>query len=460
MPALAYTAAIQTRIAYALRGMAYSTLTADEKAMIDATWASGALTGGVALDALTQIQQIGQWFSLTAPTSVPDEWASWLVQRTVMYAAQQMAPDRLQHYIEMHDSAEMAALDAYERNLITYDPGATPEATTLTVQNLRYYVTQVCVRRDGGWETVEGTRRRRPRRWIPFTVVDAAIDRVIRNLWNRANWIFKRRQATLLITPYSITGGTFTHATKTITKTGEFSTAIAAGSTVLVTAGTGATLGHYIVASATASTVVLTASIGAAADGQTDIACRVVAVGTNLLSTETLHDLASREFYYSDTTGHGIPMRWATNDQIAAATASTVAGASAGRPLIFNFEINAGILSWWFYPLPDQAYTLHGFLNVKGPTVTTLAATTTALARFPREFDHAIRDAVVAEVLDQNGDTHGPRMRERSEDEFTRLLPVYAEPGKPDDNPEVRDVYRDHSVQRRGSGINFYSEGV
>ena len=444
MAVLAYTAAIQTRIAYALRMQAYSALTDGEKEMIDGTWTTGALDGGVALDALTQIQQLGQYFSLTAPTSVISEWESWLVQRTVMYAAQAMAPDRMQHYIEMHDSAMMAAIDAYQRNLVTYDPGATPEATVLTIQNIRYYVTGLLVRRDSGWETVEGTRRRRPRKWIPFEIIDACIEKVIRNTWNRANWIFKKRSGTITLTRYAVTAATYTHATKKITKTAGFATTIPTGASVRVTAGTSATLGDYITSStaADADNIYLTASLGSAADGQTDIACKVIAVGNNLVG-ETFHQFASRELYFNDDPTSKV--RWASNDEMAQAKAAADDGESEGRPYLFNWEDDAGVLTWHFFPEPDQSYTLRAQSYVKGPELTTLTATTTALARFPGEFHNVIKDAIFAEVLDKIADRDARHQIEKSEDEIMRLLPMFAEPGKPDDNPQIRDVYDDYA---------------
>lgn len=73
-------------------------------------------------------------------------------------------------------------------------------------------------------------------------------------------------------TPYLdiYTGVTWTQASSTLTKTGEFGE-YGAGDTVYVQGGTGATTGRYTVSSATANTIVLTGSIGAGADGQTDI---------------------------------------------------------------------------------------------------------------------------------------------------------------------------------------------
>lgn len=68
------------------------------------------------------------------------------------------------------------------------------------------------------------------------------------------------------------TGGTWTEASKRLSKTGAFTYAIA-GDSVSVTGGTGATVAIYTIESVpSANVAVLTTSIGVGADGQTDIA--------------------------------------------------------------------------------------------------------------------------------------------------------------------------------------------
>lgn len=74
--------------------------------------------------------------------------------------------------------------------------------------------------------------------------------------------------------PLTITGATWTQATRTLTKTGLFAEyTFAVGDRVIVASGTGATTGTYIVQSRTsANAIVLQTALGAGADGQTDIA--------------------------------------------------------------------------------------------------------------------------------------------------------------------------------------------
>lgn len=73
--------------------------------------------------------------------------------------------------------------------------------------------------------------------------------------------------------PITITDGTWTEATKTLTKTAAFASyTYADGDTIKISDGTGATAATYTIASRTSdNAIVLVTSIGAGADGQTDI---------------------------------------------------------------------------------------------------------------------------------------------------------------------------------------------
>lgn len=88
-------------------------------------------------------------------------------------------------------------------------------------------------------------------------------------------WMFLKRPSVRLAARASITleGATWTESTKTLTKTGAFSSyTFLAGDQARVTDGTGATTGFYRIASKTsANAIVLETSIGSGADAQTDI---------------------------------------------------------------------------------------------------------------------------------------------------------------------------------------------
>lgn len=372
MTALAYTAAIQTRI-NSILGINLTTADTFTKTLIDGTWTSGA-PGGMALDALTQIQQIGQWMMLDIPANVPAEWESWLVAKTALMAGVQIHPNRVQQYEEMHARAEMAALDFFARNLITYDTGGTPEASVLTTQNIRYYVVGHLIRREPGWETVDGSHRQKPRKAIPFEIIDANIERVMRQIWQYGDWPFARRLCTFSIT--------------------------------------------------TANAVTI----------------------TGLGAGEIFASLTSRKLYFDDVASQGANfMEWFKDpDDMSRRKAYDVNSNVTGRPRYFNYSDSSGTLTWTFHPALDQTYTAKGVVLIKGPTLDTLSKTTTALARFPAEFNHIIKDAVLAETLRHIGDRDGVLLWQQVTEELERMLPVYCAPGPPSENSlEMRDAYND-----------------
>lgn len=90
-----------------------------------------------------------------------------------------------------------------------------------------------------------------------------------------APWLWLQGRQLIIRTRPSITltGATWTEATKTLTKIGAFAGySFLSADTVEITGGTGATVGTYEVASKTSSdAIVLVTSIGAAANGQTNI---------------------------------------------------------------------------------------------------------------------------------------------------------------------------------------------
>jgi len=93
-------------------------------------------------------------------------------------------------------------------------------------------------------------------------------------LFSAHKWNFNKTTSTLLATRAEITlsGATWTDATKTLTKTGAFTDYSRLDEDkVRITAGTGATLGEYEITANDANTLTLATSIGVAADGQTDI---------------------------------------------------------------------------------------------------------------------------------------------------------------------------------------------
>lgn len=459
MATLAYTAAIQIRVANDL-GLTYATTSGPNKTLIDNAWTVGA-PGGAALDALTQIQQIGQWFSLTAAASVPSEWESWLVKKTALIVARVIHPERLEAFQRAHDDAEMAAIDAYTPTSLATGTEIPAEAYTLTMYNLLSYVIRHCARLKR-WETVDGTARQRPRLWVGPEIIYAQTERVLKSLWNRANWPFRRRMVTLAIVPYTVTNATYALSSKTVTSTGNFSTTIQPGAPVRFISGTGVIACERIVVSASADAVTLNAvPTGVTTDLNTgDITCTVTnTIIDGLTLNETFAAVATREFCYGDIQGVGAKLRWSPDGtSMSARRARDAAGGSnsTGRPDAFRFENNAtrinnvsvDVFSWTYSPPADGIYYAKGEVYVKGPSVTTLAAGTADMARFPEVFDHVIKDLVLSEVMRHYGVQDWRALSEKTEEEVQNLLPQFCDVGIQDDEQEVRDVYQDFQRPR------------
>lgn len=458
MAALAYSSAVQARIARNL-GLNYATTDSFNQNLIDGATTTALPGGGCALDAINMVRQRGQWFSMTAPSGVPDTFEPWLVALTTLMAGKKVHPERVEEYRRQLEDAESTAIDAYATIDMTAEVAA--ESYTFSVANVRGYVIRHCVRMQR-WQTVDGTARLRPRLWVPVEIVDAQLERVLKSLWARANWPFRRRAVTLVIKPYSVTNATYTNSSKTITSASGFATTIVAGATVHFLSGTGIVACERIVVSATASTVVLnTAPLGVSGDLTTgDIECVVVnTLVDGLTSSEKFAAVASREFVYSDATGPGCSLTWSKDGTTMSANrAWDAANVTTGRPSRFRFENNAtgtgannaDVFAWTHSPIPDQTYYAKGEVYVKGPTVTTLAATTAEMARFPAEFDHVIKDLVLAEVLRHYGAPEARELSATAEKEVETLLPQFCDVGVQDDEQEVRDVYDDFAPQRTG----------
>lgn len=106
-------------------------------------------------------------------------------------------------------------------------------------------------------------------------VKEQIINEAGRMLYQAWPWKFRERPPKRLnfTAPISIADGTWTESSKTLTKTGGFTSyTFAVGDEIEITDGTGATVGHYPIASRTSNdAIVLVDSIGSAADGLTDI---------------------------------------------------------------------------------------------------------------------------------------------------------------------------------------------
>lgn len=446
--AFTYTTALQERIAYAVWGVSNSLLTAAQKALLDATWTSGSLSGGVAYDAYIEVSQLAQYFEQAS--SNPDlsfaqpAWNRLFIAKAAMILAKSQRPDRFQEFVKDHETAYDEAIDTYTRDLVS--------TTSLAGQGvglsaIRANVIDHCVKRA---DASTGLRRRL---FPQIAQIDGHIQWTMNYVWNYKPWHFRKRQVTMNIETESVTGATWTESSKTLTQTGAFTnTRIAAGARVLLSGGTGIITGEYVIASRTSDdAIVLDTSISSAATDLTsaDIVGKVQVVTLyGMQSGETFDAVESRKFYYDNTFNGSELMHLDSSDM---AKAKAREGFTSNIPRWFRWEkYGASGLTWHVSPFPNSDYTLRGAVRISGPgTLSTSASLDTAMARFPAEFGPVIRDIVLARTLLAYRASDGESMFRRAMEQCDNLLPVYADQGWPSRQEGMEDVYDDFGALRR-----------
>jgi hypothetical protein len=438
--AYTYTSALQGRIALAVWGVANSSLNTTQKTQLDGTWTSGALAGGAAYDAATEISQIAQWVqqSGTDPdTTFPQPaWDRLFVAKAAMILVKTVRPERLSEFQRDHEAATDALFDTYTSTTIIGSLGG----QAISVAGIRAYVVRHCIKRANG---TTGNRRRL---FPAIADIDSHLQWTINYLGNVELWNFRKRQVQMKVTLESFSTGTWTESTNTLTCTGEFSnTNIAAGTMVLITGGTNVTAGLYMVLSRTSSdAIVLDTSITTSGNLATGDITGTVQVVTflGMRETETFDSTATKRFYY-DGENFGTTLEWADDDTAAALKAYW--GSTTGQPGYFCTKPSASAISWHFMPNPDSDYTLRGAVYAAfSSTFADATAIETAIARFPTEFGPIIRDIVLARVLMQFGASDGESMWKRCEQQLG-MLSQFVDQGMPWRDSAPGDVYGDIS---------------
>lgn len=447
MADLAYTAVIQSKIARRLMLQDYSAADADQKAVIDGTWASGSLTDGAAEDAMAYLGDYAKWlYTPVSAGGVPPEWEAWFVARTVWLAGQIIRPERVDLYRKIEQEEAQRCISAY---CSSTPQGTSVGGTTASIASMRTFVIGSAVRRT-------------PPIFVDPADIDAATIKVIRDVWNRADWNFKRRAVTMTVTPYDISDASYNHALKTLTKNASLAANIPVGTRIQVTAGTGATTGYYFVASATANTVVLTESIGAGADGQTDIDFNLVSVVTDLPTGEVFQKSATRKWYYTDTAYVNSTIEWCEDGDAftLASTSWAASGTSTGLPRYFRYSRTGSTqYNWLFAPSPDAAYTLKGEAFIRYPGDPSNSTSTTVFDYFPSELHPIIKDLVYAEVMMRYDLQTGNTYKKRATEELERTVPNMVDQGRADADTGVRDFYHDRDYQGFGA-CGFFGGGL
>lgn len=456
MATLTLSTAIKDKVAYLLFSQAYASLTgtnAYQASIIDGEGAS----------ALTQLQMLGQYLSLaggtalsasgTNATGVADllSFEPVFVSLIKLRCAQSTHPERCAEY-RRHYSDDLRALVAsFNRQNTDYDPaaGATAEAFVYTLLSSRNYV-------------LAHTVRMNPPLIPDIMTVDAAFDEVVKSLWNRAGYRFRRRPVTMSITRTAFTGGTWTESTKTLSGLTSVGTGLAAGTRFYLTGGTSANLGEYVAASTSSTTIVLTSSIGSAANGSTDIAGFYVTVSFGgLESGETFDSISTVKWAYTDASHEWDRLEWLDGDQFQEARAinGTASETSYSRPRWFRNHAIGSTTAWQFSPPPDTDYTCRGEVLVTDPTSPVTAGGTTATAapftKFASEWGTFIR----RKVLDQVKVNYGrgdDRLSDQVAEEVDTRFSNSQGAGAPEERGGVTDVYQDHQYRREFGGAGSF----
>lgn len=436
MADIAYSSSIQNKVATRLFQTTYSDLTTPQKTVIDGSSASSPPTEGVAEDAWNYIGAYAQWVYVPSTAGyAPAEWERWLVARMVYLAAEVFRPDRAAYYKDIEKSEMQACLTSYIKTAM--DATISDLATTTTIKNIRYSVMSAAIRHN-------------PPIFIDPADIDAATVRTIRDLWNRADWNWKRRPVTMTVTPYDLTDATWTSATKTLAHA-SIPANIPIGTAVNVTDGTNAVDGRYYVATnAAAGTLTLTADIGATT-GSTDIDFDFVTVVFNFAGTETFHKSATRRWYYTSTSESGQFIEWSEDGDAFIRQSIAYGTGQTGTPSYVRFSRTGNTqMNWEFAPEPNATVTLRGEAFIRYPGDPSSATDTTVFDYFPKEFHPLIRDVVYATVMERYEPKEGAYLRRQWTEDLERIAPLYSNQGRFDADTAVRDQYHDHAFQAGG----------
>lgn len=440
MANLTLTTGVKDKVAYLLFSQAYASLTgsnAYQASIIDGEGAS----------ALTQLQMLGQYFTLAGGAAVAsggsgsatDAFEPVFVSLIKLRCAQNTQPERCAEYRKNYNDDLRALVGSFNRQNVDYAPtgGSAVEAFVYSMLSVRYYVLSHAVRLS-------------PPVIPDIMTVDAAADEVLKSVWNRGGWRFRRRPALMTITRTAFTGGTYSQSGKTITVgSAPFTANTNPGTRVYITGGTGATLGEVPVASNTTTVLTLpNGALGSAADGQTDIAGFLVTVSfSGLEASEEFDSVASVRWYYEDSGHEGEMMAWLDADEFSRARAADTSGTTggSGRPFYFRSHAIGTSHGWQFSPPPDASYTVRGEVLVRDPASPTTAAaiaTEAPFTKFASEFLPVIRRAVLAQVLTNYSRTSAA-LSAAVADEIEARFPIYQDAGSPEERGQAADVYND-----------------
>ena len=405
------------------------------------------LIDNAAAAALTHLEMMAQWYTFTSGTGAgPDEWYPWFVYEVAWRLAPNACPDREEIYNKRRKQLQREAMLSYSPAALNVSPSSSEAFVYNTLNNRKFVLNH--------------TARLNPPLYPNPHSVDAALDESLTFVWNKSQWAFARRPVRMKITRSTFTGGTYTHATKTISGLTSVSTSLPAGTRFYPTDGTGASLRDFVIASTTSTTIVLDTSLGSAADGQTDIAGFYYLVTfEGMQASESFDSVASGWWFFTGETGERLC--WADSTEFAALQ-STTEDNSPDKPQYFRtHQPSAGVTTWLFFPPPDADYELRGEVLVQQASDPSSTTDTGPFSKFASEFMPTIRKLQLSRVLTNHG-RHDANLHREVADEIDSLFPTYQSPGDGENHSAVRDVYNDTGMlsNNRGWGYRQIGGGI
>lgn len=193
-----YSTSLQDQIALSLKGNTYTNLDTATKTAIDGAWASGTLTiaNGIAYQAMIRLMRYANFVEAAGADTAPDHWAGWFIWEVVSRASFQFSNDRYAEAKKTLESAMQEALSTYVAS--DADEAASTVGLSASKINIRKTVLHACVHQN-------------PMLLPMPEQIDAGIRNALGEVWNYADWSFRRTTDILMIPKERGTSPTVTY---------------------------------------------------------------------------------------------------------------------------------------------------------------------------------------------------------------------------------------------------------
>lgn len=182
--AFAYSADIQDEVALKVSGRSYSGLSTDQKKLIDGDATAPSVSSGAVKRALDVIEKWAAFLTVDPSEGIPDAWGGWVVALSAMNCMGRFTTADSDDIRRSEALARTDALRTHQRS----DIDSTTDTAHLgsSVIEIRRFVVSNCV------------AMQRPILPVPENI-DAAIQEILHEVWDMANWSFRREPVTLTI---------------------------------------------------------------------------------------------------------------------------------------------------------------------------------------------------------------------------------------------------------------------